>query len=404
MPGRPLTTTFGTRTKGDGEVLRDKTAIIGTGTTEYAKNIGRSELQTALEAIHAALDDAGLTPRDVDAIFKVETPGEDSNNEIELARNLGISNLRAWGGMGFGGGAACGPVVHAAMAIVSGLASVAIAVRARNRGSGGRPWARTGNRVPGVGAFEAPYGLVSPPQQIAILARRYMHEYGARPEDFARVGVMQRANATRNPRALFRDPITIDDVLSSRMIADPLHLLDCSLETDGACALIVTSAERARDLKQSPVYISGAAQGMGPRHYMMSGLLYQDDPFDFPSYYAARDLYAMAGLGPEDVDVAEFYDVFSPMVLWQLEAYGFCARGEAPAFVQAGKADWPDGEIPVNTHGGSLSEAYVHGFNHLLEAVRQMRGSSTCQVEGAKVALVAAAAVVPTSALILRRD
>jgi acetyl-CoA acetyltransferase len=385
-------------------MIRDKTAIVGIGTTEYVRNIGRSELETALQVIREALEEAGLTPRDVDAIFKVETPGEDSNNEIELARNLGVPNLRAWGGMGFGGGAACGPVVHAAMAVATGLATVAVAVRARNRGSGGRPWARTGNRVPGVGAFEIPYGLVSPPQQIAIVARRYMYEYGARPEDFARVAVMQRANASRNPRAFFRDPITVEDVLSSRMIADPLHLLDCSLETDGACALVITSAERARDLRQQPVYISGAAQGMGPRHYMMSGLLYQDDPFDLPSYYAARDVYAMAGLGPEDVDVAEFYDVFSPMVLWQLEAYGFCRRGEAAAFVQAGKADWPTGDLPVNTHGGSLSEAYVHGFNHVLEAVRQIRGTSTCQVEGARVALVAAAAVVPTSALILRRD
>lgn len=385
-------------------MIRDKTAIVGMGTTEYVKNIGRPELETSLEVIHQGLDEAGLSARDVDAIFKVETPGEDTTNEMELARNLGVRNLRAWGGMGFGGGAACGPVVHAAMAIASGMADVAVAVRARNRGSGGRPWAKTGNRVPGVGAFELPYGLVSPVQQIATVARRYMHQYGAGPEDFARVAVMQRNNATRNPRAFFREPITVEDVMNSRMIADPLHLLDCSLETDGACALIVTSAERARDLKQVPVYISGAAQGMGPRHYMMGGLLYQEDPFDMPSFYAAQDVYTMAGMAPSDIDVAEFYDVFSPMVLWQLEGYGFCKRGEAPAFVRDGRADWPNGEIPVNTHGGSLSEAYVHGFNHVLEAVRQVRGTSTCQVEGAKVALVAAAAIVPTSALILRRD
>ncbi len=385
-------------------MIRDKTAIVGMGTTEYVKNIGRSELETSLEVIRQGLDEAGLSARDVDAIFKVETPGEDTCNEMDLARNLGVQNLRAWGGMGFGGGAACGPVVHAAMAVASGLAAVAVAVRARNRGSGGRPWAKTGNRVPGVGAFELPYGLVSPVEQIATVARRYMHEFGATPEDFARVAVMQRNNATRNPRAFFRDPITVGDVMNSRMIADPLHLLDCSLETDGACALIVTSVEHARDLKQMPVYISGVAQGMGPRHYMMGGLLYQDDPFDMPPIYAARDVYRMARMGPGDIDVAEFYDVFSPMVLWQLEGYGFCKRGEAPAFVQEGRASWPDGEVPVNTHGGSLSEAYVHGFNHVLEAVRQVRGTSTCQVEGAKAALVAAAAVVPTSALILRRD
>jgi acetyl-CoA acetyltransferase len=187
------------------------------------------------------------------------------------------------------------------------------------------------------------------------------------------------------------------------MIADPLHLLDCSLETDGACAVVVTSAERARDLRQPPAYISGVAQGMGPRHYMMGSLVYREDPFDLPPLHCARDVYAMAGMRPNDVDVALLYDVFSPMVLWQLEAYGFCKPGEAAGFVAGGHAAWPDGELPVNTHGGSLSEAYVHGFNHVLEGVRQIRGTSTCQVRDAAVALVAAAAVVPTSALLLRR-
>jgi acetyl-CoA acetyltransferase len=282
------------------------------------------------------------------------------------------------------------------------MASVAVAVRARNRGSGGRPWARTGGRVGGLYAFEAPYGLVSPVQQVALMARRYMHEFGATPEDFARVAVIQRQNAARNPRAFFQQPITVEDVLNSRMIADPLHLLDCSLETDGACAVIVTSARRARDLKQPPALITGVSQGMPPRHYMMNGLLYQKDPFDMPSKYAARDVYCSAGMGPEDIDVALFYDVFSPMVLWQLESYGFCGTGEASAFVREGRISWPGGEVPVNTHGGSLSEAYVHGFNHILEGVRQIRGTSTCQVGGAGVALVAAAAVVPSSALILR--
>jgi len=383
-------------------MIRDKAAIAGIGTTEYVKNIGRPELQTALEAIRAALDDAGLTARDVDAIFKIETPGEEANSELDVARNLGVPNLRAWGGAGYGGGAACAPVVFAAMAIASGMAEVAVAFRARNRGSAGRPWARTGMRIGGPAAFEAPYGLVSPVQQLAVLTRRYMHDFGATSEQFARVAVAQRKHASRNPRAVFREPITVEDVLHSRLIADPLHLLDCCVETDGACAVVVTTAERARDLKQRPVYIAGASQGMGPRHYMMSGLAYKDDPFDMPNLYAAREVYAQAGMGPEDIHVALFYDVFSPMVLWQLEAYGFCKRGEAGPFVEEGRIDWPAGELPVNTHGGSLSEAYVHGFNHILEAVRQLRGTSTCQVPSATVALVAAAAVVPTSALILR--
>lgn len=378
-------------------MIRDKTAIAGIGTTEYAKDLGRSELETALEAIHAALDDAGLAAGDIDAIFKFD---DQANNELEIARNLGVANLRAWGSVGWGGGAACAPAIHAATAIASGMASVAVAFRSRHRGSGGRPWAKTAARVSGHAAFEAPYGLVSPAQQNAVMARRYMHEYGATPAQFARVAVAQRANASRNPRALFREPITVDDVLGSRMIANPLRLLDCCLETDGACAMIVTNAERARDLKQPPAYISGAAQGSGPRHYMMAPF-YKDDAFDLPNAYAARDVYAMAGVGPADIDVALLYDVFSPLVLWQLEAYGFCERGEAGRFVEEGRIDWPDGDLPVNTHGGSLSEAYVHGLNHILEAVRQLRGTSTCQVAGAEVALVAAAPVVPTSALIL---
>jgi len=194
----------------------------------------------------------------------------------------------------------------------------------------------------------------------------------------------------------------VEDVLRSRMVADPLHLLDCCPEIDGACAVVVTSAERARDLAQPPVLIAGVAQATGTRHYMMTQL-YSDDPFTFPGSRAAQDLYTMAGIGPAEVDVALLYDMFTPVVLYQLEAYGFCKRGEAGSFVADGEMDWPAGRVPVNTHGGSLSEAYIHGFNHVLEGVRQLRGTSTCQVAGAATALVAAAPVVPTSALLLRR-
>jgi acetyl-CoA acetyltransferase len=381
-------------------MIRDRAAIAGIGATEFVRNIGRSEQQTALEAIRAALDDAGLSGPDVDAIFKVDM---DPNSELELARALGAHNLRAWGSAGWGGGAACIPVIQAAVAVATGMATVAVAFRSRNRGSGGRPWAKTAMRVGGTAAFEAPHGLISPVQQIALMARRYMHEYGATSEQFAHVAVNQRACATRNPRAVFQTPITVDDVLSSRLIADPLHLLDCCPEIDGACAVVVTGAARARDLPRPAVLISGVAQATGTRHYMMTQL-YTDDPFTFPAAHAARDLYAMAGIGPNDVDVALLYDMFTPVVLYQLEAYGFCGRGEAGPFIAAGNTAWPAGSVPVNTHGGSLSEAYIHGFNHILEAVHQLRGTSTCQVEGAATALVAAAPVVPTSALLLRRD
>jgi acetyl-CoA acetyltransferase len=380
-------------------MIRDKTAIAGIGTTEYTRNIGRTEQETALDAIRAALDDAGLHPRDVDGIFKTEG---DSNHEYALARNLGVPNLRIWGASEYGGGGAQAPVVHAAQAVASGMATVAVAFKARNRGSGGRPWASRGQRYGEAAAFETPYGLVSPSQQIAVLARRYMHEFGATPETFARVCVTQRDNATRNPRAIFRSPITVEDVLNSRMIADPLHLLDCCPEIDGACAVVITSAERARDLKQPLVLISAVAQGTGNQHVAMTPF-YKEDLWDLPAGYAARDLYKMAGVGPDDIAVAQLYDVFSPLVLFQLEAYGFCKRGEAGSFVEHGGIDWPSGRLPVNTHGGSLSEAYIHGHNHTLEAVRQMRGTSTSQVARASYALVAAAPMTPTSALILRK-
>ena len=378
---------------------RDKTAIVGIAQTEYVRSIGRSEEQTSYEVGRAALEDAGLTARDLDGIFFVEGQG----GAHELGRHLGVENLRAWAAAGPGGGGACSPGVWGATAVASGLCDVALAFRARNRGTpGGRPWAKVGGKVPGLAAFEVPHGLVSPVQQIALKARRYLYEFDAPAECFARVSVAQRANAVRNPAAYFRDPIVVEDVLESRMVADPLHLLDCCPETDGAAAVIITTAERARDLRRPPAHVGGVAQGTGDTYLMNN--FYRDDPWSGSGEAAARDLYARAGLGPGDIDVVEMYDMFSPVVLWGLEAYGFCARGTAGDFVCDGNLDGgPTAKLPVNTHGGSLSEAYIHGFNHVLEGVRQIRGTSSCQVEGAEVILVAAAPVVPTSAIILHK-
>jgi acetyl-CoA acetyltransferase len=188
------------------------------------------------------------------------------------------------------------------------------------------------------------------------------------------------------------------------MIADPLHLLDCCPETDGACAVIVTSVERARDLKQPPVVIGGVAMGTNGRAGRRMAQIYEQDPYEFPAAHAAQDLYRMAGLGPSEIDVALLYDMFTPVVLWQLESWGFCKKGEAGPFVESG-AIAVDGSLPVNTHGGSLSEAYLHGFNHVLEGVRQLRGTSHRKVsKPVNNVLVAAAPVVPTTAVLLRRD
>jgi acetyl-CoA acetyltransferase len=379
--------------------MRRATAIIGTGQTEFAKDIGRPERTIALEAIRAALDDAGVTPAEVDGLvrFNLET-----TSEVEIARNLGIPNLRFFAEVGYGGGAGCAVVGLAAMAIVTGRAQVVVCWRARNRGSGGRPWAGTGMRVGGDYQWSVPFGLVRPVDQIAMLTRRHMHEYGTSSEQLGAVSLAFRGHAARNPRALLRTPITLEDYLASRMVADPLRKLDCCLETDGAVAFVVTSAERARDARGRPALILAASQGTGPEHVVMTAY-HAERPLETPSTWAARDLFAAAGVLPSDVDVAQFYDAFTPLVLMSLEEYGFCKRGEAGPFASAGGLAWPAGPLPSNTSGGGLSEAYVHGMNLIAEGVRQIRGESTSQVADAGLCLVTSGAGVPTSALLLAR-
>jgi len=379
--------------------MRRASAIIGIGQTEFAKDIGRPERTIALEAIRAALEDAGVAPTEVDGLvrFNMET-----TSEVEIARNLGIPNLRFFAEVGYGGGAGCAVVGLAAMAIVTGRARVVVCWRARNRGSGGRPWAGTGMRVGGDYQWSAPFGLVRPVDQIAMLARRHMHEYGTTSEHLGSVAVAFRGHAARNPQALLRTPISLEDHQASRMVAEPLRKLDCCLETDGAVALVVTSAERARDARGRPALILAASQGTGPEHVVMTAY-HAARPLETPSTWAARDLFAAAGVSPSDVAVAQFYDAFTPLVLMSLEEYGFCKRGEAGPFSQAGSLAWPDGELPCNTSGGGLSEAYVHGMNLVAEGVRQIRGGSTSQVAEAELCLVTSGAGVPTSSLLLAR-
>jgi acetyl-CoA acetyltransferase len=380
--------------------MRRAAAIVGIGQTEFSKDIGRPERTVALEAIRAALHDAGLEPRDVDGLVRFDL---ETTSEVEVARNLGIENVRFFSEIAYGGGAGCGTVAHAAMAIATGQASVVVCWRARNRGSGGRPWAATGAGVPGDYQFTAPYGLVRPVDQIAMLARRHMHEFGTEIEHFGAVAVAARKHAARNPKALMREPMTLEDHRESRLISEPLRKFDCCLETDGGLAVVVVSAERARDLRQPPAFVLAASQGMGPEHVVMTD--YHGPNFlQTPSTWAARDLFAAAGVGPADVDCAQFYDAFTPLVLLSLEEYGFCKPGESGPLAASGALEWPNGSLPSNTSGGGLSEAYVHGFNLILEGVRQVRGTSTSQVEGAELSLVTSGAGVPTSALLLARS
>jgi acetyl-CoA acetyltransferase len=199
-----------------------------------------------------------------------------------------------------------------------------------------------------------------------------------------------------------RPPITLADHQASRMVAEPLRKLDCCLETDGALALVVTSAERARDVRGRPVAILAAVQGSGPDHVVMAN--YHKERFlETPSLYAARELWDQAGVHPADIDCAQIYDAFTPLVTLSLEEYGFCKPGEGGPFSEDGRLEWPGGALPCNTSGGGLSEAYVHGFNLILEGVRQMRGTSTCQVDGAELCLVTSGGGVPTSATVLAR-
>lgn len=389
------------------DFLSGKAAIVGIGATEFSKKSGRSELTLATEAVLAALGDAGIAPAEVDGMstFTMET-----NSENMVARTLGIPQLKFFSKIPHGGGGACAPIQQAAMAVATGVADVVVAYRAFNERSGvrfglgpppGKTAATTENEYR---SWVNPYGLLTPAQQTAMFARRYMHQYGATSEDYGRLAVITRKHAAANPKAWFYNkPITLEDHQASRWIAEPLHLLDCCQETDGGQAMIIVSAERAKDLKNKPAFIKAAAQGIGPDQYSMVSY-YRDDITMVPEVkLCAEQLWAQSHLGPGDIDAAILYDHFSPYVFNQLEEYGFCGRGEAKDFIRDGNIEI-GGTLPVNTHGGQLGEAYLHGTNGVAEGVRLIRGTSTSQPQNVSNVLVTAGVGVPTSALILSSD
>ena len=384
--------------------LRDRAAIVGIGATEFSKNSGRSELRLAVEAVTAALADAGLGPRDVDGYA---TFSMDNNPAIEINRSIGGGDLRFFSRVHYGGGAACATVLQAAMAVATGVADTVVCYRAMNErsmqrfGAGvqGRP--RTPTVESAHFGWYAPYGLLTPASWVAMCARRYLHEYGATTKDFGRVAVADRKHAATNPAAWFYEkPITLEDHQNSRWIVDPLRLLDCCQESDGAVAMVVTRLERARDLRQPPAVIRAAAQAASSEQQMMTGF-YADDTTGLPEMgLVARQLYATAGLTPDDIQTAVIYDHFTPFVLIQLEEFGFCGRGEAKDFMRDGNIEL-GGRLPINTHGGQLGEAYIHGMNGISEAVRQVRGTSVNPVKDVEHVVVTAGTGVPTSGLIL---
>ena len=391
----------------DGNLLKDRAAIAGIGATEFSKDSGRSEMRLACEAVAAALADAGIAPADVEGMV---TFTADTNPEIQIARNLGIGDLKMFSRIHHGGGAGGGCVQQAAMAVACGVADVVVCYRAFNERSGNRFGAGVQGRAPQSNAeashfsWYAPFGLLTPAQWVAMFARRIMHEYGVTTEDFGRIAVADRRHAALNPAAFFYGkPITLEGHQASRWIVEPLHLLDCCQESDGAQALVVTSLDRARDLQQRPAVIRGAAQGAGEQQQMMTSY-YRPSITGLPEMgLVARQLYATAGVGPDDIQTAVVYDHFTPFVLPQLEEFGFCGRGEAKDFIRDGNIEL-GGRLPINTNGGQLGEAYIHGMNGIAEGVRQVRGSSVNQVDDVEHVLVTAGTGVPTSGVILGAD
>lgn len=354
--------------------MRNTVAVAGVGETEYSRDSGRSELQLALEATIKALDDAGIDPSEVDGIMRWSV---DSSTEQMVAANLGVRDLAWFGEVNAAGPAAAAIVAHAASAIHAGLANVIVLYRGVN-GRSGRRYGRgdvTGQGGRGAGAFSEPYGMLAPQMGLAMTTRRRMHEQGYTSRQFGMVAVTQRMHANRNPKAMFFDqPLSIEDHQNSRYVVDPLHLYDCCLETDGGGALVLASADRARRRSGPVATIRAAAQvgsGNGPNGDRLR-----------------KRIFDQAGIAPSDVDVVQIYDHFSPFVVFGLESNGFVKPGEGGEFVESGGMSWDGGALPVNTSGGHLSEAYLQGMNHLIEAVRQARGESTAQVKDARFSFV----------------
>jgi acetyl-CoA acetyltransferase len=365
--------------------------IAGIGATEFSKESGRSELQLAAECSLAACEDAGVDPRDIDGMITFTL---DSSDELNLARCLGVRDL-AYSTRIPGGGSGAAATLYQAMALVNaGLCNCVLIWRAMNERSQYRfGQNNTSNTVTaGVGAgsllWTVPFGAMTPACWAALQTHAYMQRYGVTNRDLGLLSVQQRAYAATNPKAWFYGkPITLEDHQNSKWVQEPvLRVLDCCQESDGGVALLVTTLERSRDLKQPPVKIAGATQSIPFESEVISNL-YHDDLTVMPELTTAKRLYAQTGMGPADIQAAMLYDAFTPFVFTQIEAFGFCGSGEAKDFIKSGEIA-VNGRLPVNTHGGLLGEAYIHGMNSMAEGVRQVRGSSVNQVKNVTNVLV----------------
>jgi acetyl-CoA acetyltransferase len=360
-------------------------AIVGIGRTDYVRRSGRTTLAMAAEASRAALADAGLSPADVDG-FTCYSTG-DSAGPMQVAHAIGVYDLGWSAGVMGGGNAVASVVAGAAAAIVTNQADVVVVYRVL--GSGTRYGKALGSvQAPGAGQFAAPHGYVVPPQWLAMWCRRHQAVYGSTAEDLGAIAVQERLHASRNPHAIARQPITIDDYLAGRWVNEPFRVFDCCYEVDGAVTLVLTSADRAASLRHSPVYPLAVSDANG-----QGGTTDQwDDMTCMYSREAAPRLWNKVGLGPSDMDLALMYDCFTYTVMATFEDFGFCAKGEVGDYFRAGRATY-GGDVVVNPHGGLLSEGYIHGLNHHYEAVLQLRGEAgDRQVTGAETALVTAGA------------
>jgi acetyl-CoA acetyltransferase len=387
--------------------IKNKACIVGIGSTEFTRNSGRSEIHLAVDATMAACEDAGIQSEQIDGVVKFGTAGQSSTEfvtETDIARCIGSRNLRYFVEAPWGGGACCATILHASAAVALGLANYVLCFRSLRPASGtvryGRP---TAIPIDSHWSMTMPYGLQTPTSWVAMFTQRWMWETGATKEQLGWVAVVCRENACRNPRAVFYNrPLTIEEYMQSPMYCHPLSLHDTCIENDGAVALIVTSPERARDLKQRPAYVAAAAQATSWDAYCMTAF-YRDN-FGIPEVEeTGKELFRMADLKPSDIDVAQFYDAFTPLIPMQLEAYGFVKKGEGGAFCQGGDNIRPGGKLPINTSGGMLSESYIHFMNGIAEGVRQVRGTSTTQIKDVENVLVSGGVGIPSSALILQK-
>jgi acetyl-CoA acetyltransferase len=374
--------------------------VVGVGESTYYPRGGatESEFQLACIAIRRAVDDAGLRLADIDGLASYM----DRNEPVRLSAALGLGDVhftgQTFGGGGNGAGAA---VTLADAAITAGYADTVVVYRALAQGQFHRYGrAARARRSTGAAAYTSPYGLLSPAHICAMQTMRFMHEHGVTQDTLAEIALTSYAHAQHNPRAVrFGRPLTREAYHASRWIAEPFHLFDCCPENDGAAAIVVTTPERARDLRHRPASIVAAAHGLSHRQGTAAFT-----EASFPTAHhrlVGEQLWKRAGAAPADVQVAQFYENFTGPVLMAITEMGFCQPGDLNDFVAEGNLRWPDGGLPINTSGGNLGEGYIHGFGNVVEAVRQVRGDSTCQVHDVELSLsVSGPAFAPGSAVL----